>query len=73
MAGKPVTALPGIGRAWGRLLNQNGFIYASQILGQYLVFNQDPQLFIGWLQSQFGIYRGWCVYTALRDWCLHYL
>ena len=65
MAGKPVTELPGIGPAWGRRLNEKGFFYATQILGQYLLFNQDPQALITRLQNLFGIDRGWCVYSAL--------
>ena len=73
MAGKLVTALPGIGPVWGRRLNEKGFFYATQILGQYLLLNQNPQDFIAWLQNQFGIYWGWCVYNALHVWCQHHL
>lgn len=75
MGGKPVTDIPGIGPVWGERLRQNGFVYATQILGQYLVFNQHDQMFIGWLQQNCGIWRpnGWAVYRALQDWCLHHL
>ena len=73
MAGKPVTALPGIGPVWGRRLNEKGFFYATQILGQYLLLNQNPQDFIAWLQNLFGIYWGGCVYNALLVWCQHHL
>jgi len=73
MAGKPVTALPGIGSAWGRQLNHKGFNYATQILGQYLLFNQDPETFMAWLHNLFGIYTCWCVYDALFVWCQHHL
>lgn len=75
MAGKQVTEIPGIGPVWGEELRQWGFLYATQILGQYLVFNQHALMFIGWLQQQCGIWRqyGWYVYRALQDWCIQHL
>lgn len=74
MGNKPVTAIPGIGLHWGEVLRRQGFEFATQILGQFLVFNQDPQKFIGWLQ-QFGIWWQHCshVYNALQQWSLHHV
>ena len=75
MGGKRVTDISGIGPHWGEVLRWKGFEFATQILGQYLVFNRDEQKFRGWLQQQFGIW--WLhsaqVYNALQEWSIHHV
>lgn len=75
MAGKPVTEIPGIGPVWGQELVQKEFVYATQILGQYLVFSQDEKKFRDWLKLQCGIGDKQCrsVYNALQEWSQQYL
>ena len=75
MAGKLVTEIPGIGPALGEELRMKEFVYATQILGQYLVFSQDEKKFRDWLKLQCGIGDKQCrsVYIALQEWSQHYL
>lgn len=71
---KPVTALPGIGDAFGDRLRDGGFTMATEVLEKYRALHQNRERFITWL-------RGACeaepqhrrhieaCYDALREWC----
>ncbi|KAI4887625.1 hypothetical protein NFI96_008237 [Prochilodus magdalenae] len=54
MAGKPVTALPGIGKANGRRLQDHGASSATQVLGYYLTSGGDQSKFQSWLKENSG-------------------
>lgn len=46
--------VPGIGKKYGQVLANHGFIYARQLLGYYLIL-KDNEMFRKWLQYQFQI------------------
>ena len=73
MGKKLVNELPGIGDAGERKLKNEGFEYASQIFGQFLVLKEDEREFNDWLQ-QCGIGKAYCgsVYSALQEWSIQY-
>ena len=70
---KLVTKFPGIGDAGERNLEGEGFGYASQIFGKFLVLEEDERKFKDWLQ-QFEIGEAYCrrVYSALHKWRVQY-
>ena len=49
-----VRLVPGIGKKYGQVLADHGFIYARQLLGYYLIL-KDSDMFRKWLQYQFQI------------------
>ncbi|CAF1255492.1 unnamed protein product [Rotaria sordida] len=53
---KPITAVPGIGKKYGQLLADHGFIYARQLLGYYMML-KDSEMFRKWLEYKFNIPR----------------
>ncbi|CAF0887426.1 unnamed protein product [Adineta steineri] len=53
---KPITAVPGIGKKYGQLLADHGFIYARQLLGYYMML-KDNEMFRKWLEYKFHIPR----------------
>lgn len=73
MGKKPVSKVPGIGPEGERKLKQEGFEYASQIFGQFLVLNEDEEKFEDWLKQR-GIGEAYCkrVYLALQEWSGQY-
>jgi len=48
--------VPGIGKIYGRLLADHGFIYARQLLGYYMIL-KDNEMFRKWLEYRFNIPR----------------
>jgi hypothetical protein len=48
--------VPGIGKKYGQLLADHGFIYARQLLGYYLML-KDNEMFRKWLEYKFHIPR----------------
>ena len=46
---KTVECLPGIGNTFGEKLRDKGFKYAYQVLGKFLEFDRDEELFTDWL------------------------
>ena len=48
---KPVNQVPGVGRAMSGALARIGITSASQLLGQFMLMNQDKEQFNGWLMS----------------------
>ncbi|XP_037830525.1 barrier-to-autointegration factor-like [Kryptolebias marmoratus] len=71
MGNKPVTALPGIGKALDRNLRAQGFDSANQVLGQYLVMKRDPVTFTSWLKSTSGAntHHAEACTQSLSEWC----
>ena len=75
----PVTVLPGIGKTYGERLCQNGYIYAWQVLRQYLLFNKNEWLFKQWLKEICRVYlrmnERWIhyCYIGLYNWCTQHL
>lgn len=49
-----LSLVPGIGKKYGQILANHGFIYARQLLGYYLIL-KDNEMFRKWLQYQFQI------------------
>jgi hypothetical protein len=48
--------VPGIGKKYGELLAEHGFIYARQLLGYYMML-KDSEMFRKWLEYKFNIPR----------------
>ena len=73
MRNKLINELPGIGVAGERKLKKEGFQYASQIFGKFLVLEEDEKKFKDWFQ-QCGIGEPFCgrVYSALQEWSVQY-
>ncbi len=46
--------VPGIGKKYGQILADHGFIYARQLLGYYLML-KDSEMFRKWLEYKFHI------------------
>lgn len=75
MGDKPVTELAGIGQALGSRLEEAGFDKAYVVLGQYLVFRRDEELFKEWLKETTGAnvkQQKDCV-SCLKEWCDQFL
>ncbi|CAF2805219.1 unnamed protein product [Rotaria sp. Silwood2] len=51
-----LTIIPGIGKKYGQLLADHGFIYARQLLGYYMML-KDSEMFRKWLEYKFNIPR----------------
>ena len=70
---KLVTEFPGIGDDGERKLKSEGFEYASQIFGQFLVLEEDKGKFKDWLQER-EIMEAYCehVYSTLQKWSVQY-
>ncbi|XP_063324426.1 barrier-to-autointegration factor-like protein isoform X2 [Pelmatolapia mariae] len=70
MAGKPVTAVPGIGPTLGRELNREGISKASGLLGQYLVHDRNPQSFSQWVKRSSGAnsHQANACTQAMKEW-----
>ncbi|CAF1432755.1 unnamed protein product, partial [Didymodactylos carnosus] len=51
---KPVHAIPGIGKKYGQILADHGFLYARQLLGYYIIL-KDGEMFRKWLEYKFSI------------------
>eukprot|EP00729_Bicosta_minor_P004168 gene4168-27862_t len=48
---KAVEELAGIGAKCGEVLRGKGYTSAYNVLGQYLVFNMDAEMFTDWLED----------------------
>lgn len=75
MGEKPVTDLAGIGEVLGGKLKELGFEQAYVVLGQFLVFRKDQELFVDWLKESIGANKkqaGDC-YNCLNEWCNQFL
>ncbi|KAH3850857.1 barrier-to-autointegration factor-like [Dreissena polymorpha] len=75
MGDKPVTELAGIGDVLGGKLEEAGFDKAYVVLGQYLVFRKDEELFKEWLKDTTGANKKQqndC-FGCLKEWCDQFL
>jgi hypothetical protein len=52
MGEKPVTDVAGIGEVLGQRLTDKGYDKAYVLLGQFLVFKKDKELFEMWLKDE---------------------
>ncbi|XP_062381937.1 barrier-to-autointegration factor-like [Sardina pilchardus] len=70
MKGKPVTAVPGIGRVSGGQLQSQGYHKATDVLGKYLTVNENRNDFQGWLKDDGGANskQQGDAYKAMREW-----
>ena len=75
MGNKPVTALAGIGQVLGGRLASEGFDKAYVVLGQFLIFKKDEDLFMDWLYEVCGANakQSEDCYDCLLDWCQSFL
>ena len=75
MNDKPVTDLAGIGKVLGKHLEAKGFDKAYVVLGQFLIFKKNKDLFIDWLKYETGanIRQASDCYGCLSDWCDEFL
>ena len=75
MNDKPVTDLAGIGEVLGKHLEAKGFDKAYVVLGQFLIFKKNKDLFIDWLKYETGanIKQASDCYGCLSDWCDEFL
>ncbi|KAK6997666.1 barrier-to-autointegration factor [Biomphalaria glabrata] len=75
MGEKPVTDLAGIGEVLGKRLEENNYDRAYTVLGQFLLFKKDPELFKDWLKETCGAnakQQEDC-YSCLKEWCDQFL
>ncbi len=76
MDDKPVEAIAGVGDKAKVLLNERGYIYAYNLVGQFLVLNKDEALFNEWLISNAcsmnNIMRDNCI-SCIKTWCERFL
>ena len=69
-----VQIFPGIGPVYGGNLEANGITTAQQIVGQYLIMNENREMFMVWLigicnpQGPRGEYHMNCCYTCVMEW-----
>lgn len=71
---KLVGKLPGIGAELGVRLAQAGYSMASQVLGQFLVWNKDRARFLEWMKT-LGANNQQSIkcYEALKEYCNHHM
>ncbi|XP_002133003.2 barrier-to-autointegration factor-like [Drosophila pseudoobscura] len=71
MGDKDATELPGIGSMLAERLTEAGFEKAYHVLGQFLVFGKDEDLFVMWLTESFQASFGQALdcYDCLYRWC----
>ncbi|XP_063076824.1 barrier-to-autointegration factor-like [Engraulis encrasicolus] len=70
MKGKPVTAVPGIGKVTGSQLKAQGYSKATDVLGKYLTVNENRNQFQGWMENTTTANAGHqgAAYNAMREW-----
>merc|ERR1712183_198072 len=75
MGDKLVTEIAGIGPTIGGRLKQKGFDYAYVLLGQFLVFKKDEELFTDWFKEETGANKKYSkdAYECLNEWCNSFL
>lgn len=75
MGEKPVTDLAGIGPVLGEKLIGAGFDKAYVVLGQYLVFRKDEELFCEWLKDTTNANKKQQAdcHGCLKEWCDQFL
>lgn len=70
-----LTAMP-IGKVIAEKLNRFGFVYAHQLIGQYMVYNMDDKVMDRWLRDEIGINRSdlrQVIINTMRKWCDRHL
>lgn len=75
MGDKDVTELAGIGSVYGDRLRARGYGKAFEVLGQYLIFKMDGELFKDWLYRTCGAnaeHQRAC-HMCLAAWCIAFL
>jgi len=75
MGEKPVTDLAGIGPALGGRLEGKSYDKAYTVLGQYLLFKKNEELFTDWLKDICGANskQGNDCFNCLKEWCDSFL
>ena len=71
MTNKSVTELAGIGMVRGRTLTKRGYGKAYVVLGQFLLFNKDEEMFKDWLFQicEADSEQQDDCYMCLSEWC----
>lgn len=72
---KPCTDIPGISVALGKRLSDLGFDKAYCVLGQFLLFKKDRELFEIWLHLEISANKrhSELCYECLNEWCNQFL
>lgn len=75
MGDKLVTELAGIGPVLGERLTEKGYDKAYVVLGQFLVFKKDEELFCDWLKDTCAANskQSRDCYQVLSEWCNAFL
>ncbi|XP_045768612.1 barrier-to-autointegration factor-like [Maniola jurtina] len=79
MGEKPVTKLAGVGEVLGKRLETAGFDLgfdkAFVVLGQFLLFKKDKELFLKFMKEtcSANAKRSEDCYQCLKDWCDEFL
>ena len=72
---KPVTSMP-VGKVTGEQLNDQGFVYAYQLIGQYMMNSMDDEATDHWLENVAGVKRKdirATLVATMRKWCERHL
>ena len=72
---KLVTDLPGIGEVLGKRLTEAGYDKAYVVLGQFLLFKKDEEMFVDWLKETCGANKKQSkdCHDALAEWSRSFL
>ncbi|XP_034826685.1 barrier-to-autointegration factor-like [Maniola hyperantus] len=75
MEEKPVTKLAGVGEVLGKRLKNEGYDKAYVVLGQFLLFKKDKDLFEKFMKETCGAdsKRSAECYQCLKIWCDNFL
>ncbi|GFO03844.1 barrier-to-autointegration factor [Plakobranchus ocellatus] len=75
MGEKPVTDLAGIGEVLGKRLADANYDKAYVVLGQFLLFKKDEELFFEWIREKCGANSKQArdCYQCINEWCNSFL
>ncbi|KAI6173042.1 Barrier-to-autointegration factor [Aphelenchoides besseyi] len=70
MKEKPVTDIAGVGPTYAKKLEENNFTKAYHLLGQFLLFDKQEDVFVGYLKDKIGMNSRYAkaVHDCLSEW-----